>query len=192
MELRRSILLLARLKLGLTVWILCTRSSIQMMEKYSGATYRWTGVGALRAIWQEKLDVVNAQQGEKCRKTSVRQGTHGEVGLQRRKARNVRMISKSLSVRYEQPRPAERKAQCKTLCHYTDPGLKFVLCARKSKLYGQGSRVTLATRSESLGCESEQRGKRTAEQGAFAGSAGQSGMVVSKDTGFSGKVRRWC
>ena len=31
------------------------------------------------------------------------------------------MLCKMLRVRYEQPRPAE----CKTLRHYTDPGLKF-------------------------------------------------------------------
>ena len=53
-------LVVGTLEVGLDGVILCTRSSIQMMQKYSGATYRWTGVGALRAIWQEKLDVVNA------------------------------------------------------------------------------------------------------------------------------------
>ena len=44
-------------------------------------------------------------------------------------------------VRHELPRPAERKAECKTLCHRTEPGLKlardgyFVLRAWRSELY---------------------------------------------------------
>jgi hypothetical protein len=36
------------------------------------------------------------------------------------------MTCKALSVPYDQLRPAERKAECKTLCHYTNPGLKLV------------------------------------------------------------------
>jgi len=34
------------------------------MEEYRRTGDRWIGVGALRAISQEKLDVVKAQQGE--------------------------------------------------------------------------------------------------------------------------------
>jgi hypothetical protein len=34
------------------------------MEEYRRARDRWIGVGALRAIWEEKLDGVKTQQGE--------------------------------------------------------------------------------------------------------------------------------
>jgi hypothetical protein len=34
------------------------------MQEYRKTVHRWIGVAALRAIWQEQLDVVKAQQGE--------------------------------------------------------------------------------------------------------------------------------
>jgi hypothetical protein len=51
------------------------------MEEYRRPIHRWSGVAALRAIWQEKLGVVKAQQGEECKKTSMQHRTYGEVGL---------------------------------------------------------------------------------------------------------------
>ena len=65
--------------------------------------------------------------------TSWWQYAHGEMGLQRRKARNDRMIGKTLRVRYEQPRLAERKA----LCYYTDSGLNLAR-GGKSSFYVYG------------------------------------------------------
>jgi hypothetical protein len=34
------------------------------MEEYRRTRHRWIGRGTLHAIWQEKLDVAKAQQGE--------------------------------------------------------------------------------------------------------------------------------
>lgn len=34
------------------------------MEEYRKAIHCWIGLAALRAIWQEALDMVKAQQGE--------------------------------------------------------------------------------------------------------------------------------
>jgi hypothetical protein len=35
------------------------------------------------------------------------------------------MVSETPNVLSEQPRPAERRAECKTFCHYTEPVLKL-------------------------------------------------------------------
>jgi hypothetical protein len=34
------------------------------MEEFKRRVHRWSGVAALRAIWEEKLDVAKAHQGE--------------------------------------------------------------------------------------------------------------------------------
>jgi hypothetical protein len=34
------------------------------MEEYRRTVHRWADLAAVRAIWQEKLEVVKAQQGE--------------------------------------------------------------------------------------------------------------------------------
>jgi len=42
------------------------------------------------------------------------------------------VIYKTLRVRYEQPRQAEREAGCKTLCNYTDSGLNLATSGHSS------------------------------------------------------------